>query len=155
MDFEPQFRPVTQSKKWACRMLLAMHHSDWLYLQYRKRASAAPCHAPFPPQSSSKPSLWAVFPGNFKASLPQTVPGKDQQQVNMTEGCSLSYTLTRTHTCTLSSSPGENTSLTSLLARKSYLSCGGRCRYSLILDGCFQVLWFTTSPHPFRSSTKG
>ncbi len=102
----PQFKQVTQSKKWVCWMLLVMHHSDWLYLQYRKQASAAPCHAPFPLQSSSKPSLWAVFPGNFKASLPQTVQGKDQQQVNMTEGCSFSYTLSRAHTCTLSSSLG-------------------------------------------------
>lgn len=40
----------------------------------------------------------------------------------------------------LSSSLGENTSLTSQLGRKSYLSCGRQCRYSLILDGYFQVI---------------
>lgn len=49
--------------------------TDCIYSIGNKCASAAPCHAPFP-QSSSKPWLWAVFPGNFKASLPLTVPGK-------------------------------------------------------------------------------
>ncbi len=51
--------------------------------------------------------------------------------------------------------PGEgNASLTSLPARKSYLSCGWRRLYGLILDKCFQVLWCTTS-RSFKSSTKG
>lgn len=99
----------------------------------------------------------SCFPRQLQSLPPTNGAGKDRQQVNMTEGCSLlcSPSLARQH----ARSPpplGENTSLTSLLERKSYLSCGRCCRYGLILDGRFQVLRFTTALlRSFKSSKKG
>lgn len=146
----PQVRPVTQNKKWACWILLAFPHCDWLYLQYWKQvwfSRSLPCAFPRLLQSLR----YELFSPASSKLPPTNGAGKDQQQVNMTEGCSLSYTLTNA----LSSSPEENTSLTShRLEEKSYLSCGRCCRYSLILDGCFQVLRFTASPRSFKNSKK-
>lgn len=121
------------------------------------------CFSSSPPRASSSPVFFkALAVSCFRRQLQSLPPTsgageKDQQQVNMTEVCSLSYTLPPlVHPLLLPPSPppppGENTSLTSPLARKSYLSCGRRCRYSLILDGCFQVLRLTTSPRSFKRS---
>lgn len=123
--------------------------TDCIYSIGNKCGSAAPCHAPF--LVFFKAFAMSCFPRQLQSFPPTNGAGKDQQQVNMTEGCSLSYTLTHA----LSSSPEENTSLTShRLEEKSYLSCGRCCRYSLILDGCFQVLRFTASPRSFKNSKK-
>lgn len=65
----PQVRPVTQNKKWACWILLAFPHCDWLYLQYWKQvwfSRSLPCAFPrllqslhyelFSPATSKLPS---------------------------------------------------------------------------------------------------
>lgn len=129
-----KFRAVTQSRECAW---LSMHRSDCIYSRGDEWLPVTCLFLVF-----FKASAVSCFPGNFKASMPQPVPGKNQQQVNMTDG-SLTHTL--------STSPLENTSLTSPLARKTYLSCGTRC---LLLDGCFQVLSFKPSPSTFKRSTK-
>lgn len=74
---------------------LAMHRGAWLYLQYRKRV----CFSSSPPRASSSPVFFkALAVSCFRRQLQSLPPTsgageKDQQQVNMTEVCSLSYTL--------------------------------------------------------------
>lgn len=67
--------------------------TDCSYSAGYQRAAESSFRRPLPQQASSKRSLCAVFPGNFKASLPQTALGKDRQQVNMTKGFSLAWIL--------------------------------------------------------------
>lgn len=77
--------------------------TDCIYSIRNKCASAAPCHAPHPHQSSSKPSLWAVFLGNFKASLPQMEPRKRPATSRHDRGFARltpSLSLCHAHTCT-------------------------------------------------------
>lgn len=73
------------------------------------------------------------FPATSKLPSHKRGRGKDRQQVNMTEGCSRSSTLSGTHAGTVSSSypRGGNTNLTPPLPEN--VSCD--CRYCLILDG--------------------
>lgn len=98
--------------------------TDCIYSGRSEYASAASL-----PRASSSPVFFkdfavSCFPGNFKATLPQTVPGKDRQQGNMTEGCSPSDTLSLTHTHVRAlspCSPGEKTQAWHLCLRGSHI----------------------------------
>lgn len=121
--------------------------TDCIYSTGNKCASAAPCRVPF---SGLLQSL------RYELFFPAT--SKLPSHKRRREGPATSQhdrgLLALTHTLS-SSPPEENTSLTSHRPRvKSYLSCGRCCRYGLILDGCFQVLRFETSPRSFTSSKK-
>lgn len=143
---------MTRSKTWGCpALLLTVFTVEETSVLQRLPATRLSLSR----QSSSKPSLRAIFPSNFKASLPRAAAaGKGPATSQHDRGLlalmhPLSLSLARTHTW-------EKHWLDIVARKEKSHSCGGRCcRCSLILDGCFQVSRLTTSPHSFKGSTKG
>lgn len=153
-----RFRPVTVSRK-DSGIFLTMHQSGWLYLQYKKQA----CFSGSLPRASSSPVFFKAlavscfFPATSKPPSYKHCWGRTSNKSTWPRVARSHTPISLTHmrARSLLLPPQGNTSLTSPLARKSYLSCGRRFWSGLILDGCFQVLRFTTSLRSFKRSTKG